>query len=207
MVNNPSGPDEWTAALGRDRVMLGFVFAAGKRDGSIIRAIRGGGLSTPFGEIDGIVTERLTRLVGIMRHAGFKARATTDISDWLATHAALVAPFAILTIKHDCHTYSLAKSREDLRLLADAMRETLSVLRSAGHRIVPRSTSLLGIFPRFLAVSFFRAFLSSKIAEIGGGWHCSQAPDEMYQIARELKVMTEKSGLPVPTLRQVLENV
>ena len=26
MVNNPSGPDEFTAALGKERVMLGFVF-------------------------------------------------------------------------------------------------------------------------------------------------------------------------------------
>jgi 2-dehydropantoate 2-reductase len=186
--------------------MLGFVFAAGKRDGNIIRAIRGGGLSTPFGEIDGMITERLTRLVAIMRQAGFKARATKDISDWLTTHAALVAPFAVLTIKHDCHTYALAKATEDLKALADAMRETLSVLRAVGHRIVPRSTALLGILPRFIMVAIFRAFLSSKIAEIGGGWHCAQAPDEMYQLARELKVMLEKSGLPVPALRRVLEN-
>lgn len=185
--------------------MLGFVFAAGKRDGNIIRAIRGGGLSTPFGEIDGAITERLGRLVGIMREAGFKARATTVMSDWLATHAALVAPFAVLTIKHDCHTYALAKSTDDLKVLVDAMRETLAVLRALGHRIVPRSTAIFGILPRFLVVWVFRVFLSSKIAEIGGGWHCSQASDEMYQLARELKVMVEKSKLPVLALRKVLE--
>ena len=39
MVNNPSGPEEFIRALGRERVMLGFVFGAGKRDGSVIRAI------------------------------------------------------------------------------------------------------------------------------------------------------------------------
>ena len=206
MVNNPSGPDEY-AAIGKERVMMGFVFGAGKRDGNIIRAIGGGGLSTPFGEMDGAITGRLMRLVGIMRQSGFKARATTDISDWLATHAALVAPFAVLAIKHDCHTYALARDTEDLELLADAMRETLLVLRAVGHRIVPRSTAILGILPRVVMVAVFRSFLSSKIAEIGGGWHCSQAPDEMCQLARELKVMQEKSGLPVPALKRVLENV
>ena len=64
MTNNLSGPEEPTRILGRDRVMMGFVFAGGKRDGSVIRAISGIGgswISTPFGEIDGRITPRLTR--------------------------------------------------------------------------------------------------------------------------------------------------
>jgi len=205
MLNNPSGPGDWISVLGKERVMLGFVFAGGKRDGSVIRAIRPGGLSTPFGEIDGAITERLTRLVSILCQAGFKARATRNMTDWLATHGALVAPFGVLTIKHDCHTCALARDTESLRLLADAMRETLAVLRALGHRIIPRSTAILEILPRVIVVMAFRSFLSSRVAEIGGGWHCSQAPDEIYQLARELKDMTERSGLPVPALRRVLE--
>ena len=43
MVNNPSGPELYTSALGQKRVMLGFVFAGGKRDGSVIHAIGGPG--------------------------------------------------------------------------------------------------------------------------------------------------------------------
>src|SRR5271157_5587381 len=60
MVNNPSGPDEFIRALGKERVLLGFVFGAGKRDGSVIRAISGiAWMTTPFGEIDGKITPRL----------------------------------------------------------------------------------------------------------------------------------------------------
>lgn len=96
MVNNPSGPDEFTEALGKGRVMLGFVFGAGKRDGSVIRAISGlAGIATPFGEIDGRITPRLRRLVGILCQAGLKSKTSTDISDYLATHAALVAPLHV----------------------------------------------------------------------------------------------------------------
>ena len=54
MLNNPSGPEEMTQALGRERVMLGFVFGAGRREGSVIHAIAGAGSSmgsTPFGEL------------------------------------------------------------------------------------------------------------------------------------------------------------
>ena len=50
MVNTASGPDEWIAALGAKRVMLGFAFAGGRREGSLIRAMRARWQRTPFGE-------------------------------------------------------------------------------------------------------------------------------------------------------------
>jgi 2-dehydropantoate 2-reductase len=204
MVNNPSGPEEFTRALGKERVMLGFVFGGGKRDGSVIRAITGlRGMTTPFGEIDGRTTPRLTRLVAILCRAGLKSKTSTDISDYLATHAAFVAPFAHLLMKHGCNTYALARSPAELRLLVDAWRETLDVLRATGFRIIPRSTNIIRIIPRFLLVAAFRVFLPTKSAEVGGGWHCSQAPDEMRQLGIELMALVEKSGLPAPALRKL----
>ncbi len=204
MVNNPSGPDEFTRALGKERVMLGFVFGGGKRDGSVIRAITGlRGMTTPFGEIDGRTTPRLTRLVAILCQAGLKSKTSTDISDYLATHAALVAPFAHLLTKHGCNTYDLARSPAELRLLVDALRETLDVLRATGFKIIPWRTNIVRIIPRFLLVAAFRAFLSTKLAEVGGGWHCSQAPDEMRQLGIELMALAERSRLPVPALRKL----
>ncbi len=204
MVNNPEGPAKFMEALGAERVMLGFVFGAGKREGDIIRAISPKGLATPFGELSGEKTARLWRLVEILRSAGLNARAETRMNDWLAAHAALVAPFAILLIKHGTDNYALAKSKEDLRALVEGMRETLAVLRALGHRIIPGSTNIIRIVPRFILVPLVRAFMSARIAEVGGAWHCSQAPDEMAELARELKSMVERSGLPVPTLRRIL---
>jgi len=206
MVNNPSGPDEFTGVLGKERVMLGFVFGAGKREGSVIRAISGVGgsrIATPFGEIDGRITPRLTRLVGILCQAGLKSKTSTDISDYLATHAANVALFAHLLIKHGCDTYALARSKADLRLLVDALREVLDVLRATGFKIIPSSANLVGIIPRFVLVAVLRPLLSTKFAEVGAGWHCSQAPDEMRQLGIELMALVEKSSLPVPAIRKL----
>lgn len=146
----------------------------------------------------------MTRLVSILNHAGLKARAIADMPDWLVTHAAMVAPLAMLLLKHGCDTYALARSREDMGRLADAMRETLAVLRANGRRIVPHRAVLLDVVPRFVVTRFFRALLSSRYGEIGAGWHCSQAPDEMFQLARELKDLVEQSCLPAPVLRQLL---
>ena len=204
MINNPSGPDEFTRVLGRERVMLGFVFGAGKRDGSVIRAIRGvRGIATPFGETDGRITPRLTRLVGILGEAGLKSRASTDISDELATHAALVAPLGHLLIQRGCDTYALARSSADLRLLVDAWRETLDVLLATGVKIIPSSTNIVRVIPRFLLVAALRPLFSTKFAQVGAGWHCSQAPDEMRQLGIELMALVERSSLPVPAIRKL----
>ena len=171
MVNNPSGPDEFTRGLGKERVMLGFVFGGGKRVGSVIRAISGlRGMATPFGEIDGRITPRLTRLVGILCQAGLKSKTSTDISDYLATHAALVAPVAHLLIKHGCDTYALARSNADLKLLVDALREIPGVLRATGFKIIPSSANLVRIIPRFVLVPLFVACfpLNSRKSALAG---------------------------------------
>jgi len=207
MVNTASGPDEWIAALGAKRVMLGFVFAGGRREGSLIRAMRARGHGTPFGEANGAITERLTKLVSILNRAGLKAKAIAEMPDWLVTHAAMVAPLGMFVLKHGCDTYALARSRKDMGMLTDAMRETLAVLRANGRRILPHSAVLLDVLPRIVVTSFFRALLSSRFGEIGAGWHCSQAPGEIFQLARELKDLVEQSCLPVPVLRQLLATV
>ena len=212
MVNNPSGPDEFTRVLGRERVMLGFVFGAGKRDGSVIRAMAGSTSSiagrlwpSPFGEVDGTITPRLTRLVDTFRQAGLPAGISQNMTDYLATHAALVAPMAYFAMQRGYDRVSLARyTSDDLGLLVDALREVLDVLPAVGIRVIPGSIAALKIVPRFLLVAGFRALLPSKFMEVGGLYHISQAPDEMRQLGIELMALVEKSGLPVPAIRKLL---
>ncbi len=82
MGNNLSGPDEFIKALGKERVMMGAVYAAGRREGSLIRAMVITSVAAPFGEIDGTITPRLGRLIGILRRAGFKAQSSTK--SWIS---------------------------------------------------------------------------------------------------------------------------
>jgi 2-dehydropantoate 2-reductase len=206
MINNPSGPAEYISALGQEQVMLGFVFGAGRREGNVIRAIipQGRWAVTPFGEIDGTITPRLTRLVAILRQAGFHAEASKVIADWLATHAALVVPFAMPLLKYELDIRALARSTVDLGRMVDGLRQTLDVLQAVGVRITPRSTAIIRFMPRFLWIALLRLALPSRFVEVGGVWHVSQAPDEMHQFATELQALVEKSGLPVPALRELL---
>lgn len=209
MVNNPSGPSVYVDALGKERVMLGFVFGAGRREGSVIRGIiptrsrsrRGG---TPFGEINGEITPRLTRLVAMLNQAGFRAELSRHIADWQATHAGPIACLALPIMKYNLDMKALAKSRSDLGLMVDAMRETLDVLQAVGYRITPGAVSLIRFIPRFLIVTILQKVLPSRLMEVGAVWHVSQAPDEILQLAAEVETLAEKSGLPVPSLRELL---
>ena len=186
--------------------MLGFVFGGGRREGGVIRGIvtPSRWAVTPFGEIDGSITPRLTRLVEIIRRAGFRAEPSRQITDWLTTHAAQVPCFAQMAIKHNLDMRSLAQSPRDVGLMVDAMRETLDVLEATGTHITPASSASIRTIPRFVMVGLLRLTLPSKFMTVGGVWHVSQAPDEMHQLAAELETLVVKSGLRVPALRKLL---
>ena len=207
MVNNPSGPDIFTDALGRERLLLGFVFGGGRREGSIIHGFIAGANpknGSPFGELDGSITPRLTRLVDIFNLAGLGARVSTEISDYLARHAAFVAPLAHMLIVHHCNNYAMARATADLALLVDALRETLDVLDAVGVKIAQdRMTGIVRHTPKFILVLAMRILLPTRYMKVGGAWHCMQAPDEMHQLGVELMALVEKSGLPAPALHKL----
>jgi 2-dehydropantoate 2-reductase len=208
MTNNLAGPGEIIRALGKQRPMMGFVFAGGKRDRDIIRAIGPPGLSllaSPFGELEGTITPRLKRLVRVFNRAGLKAQISTNIVDWLATHASGVAVIGPMVMKYHNDINALASSADDVRLTVVAMREALAVLKALGHKIVPASQRLLAVVPLFPMEFISRLFLKSGLGEVGGAWHVSQAPDEMRALAEDLRRMVITSGLPVPAIRKVLD--
>lgn len=204
MVNNVTGPDEWARALGPQRVMLGFVFGAGRREGDLIRAIQPKLARVPFGELDGAITPRLTQFVEFLSSAGLSSVASSRLRDWLTTHAAMVAPLAGLILKHGCDTSALARSPDDLALLARAMQQVGPVLRATGHQVVPATNAAIGWLPRWLLALVLRRMLASRLGEVGAGWHCSQAPDEMRELQGELLLLVDQSGLAVPELRRAL---
>jgi len=208
MNNNLNGPAEIVAALGPQRPMLGFVFAGGKRDGDIIRAIGPFDHSlmrTPFGEIDGTVTPRLKRLVALFNRAGLRAKVSTNVVDYLATHAAGVAAITPLAIKFRNDFKAAARSPGDLKLAAAAMRETIPVLKALGHKIVPAGQQILAIMPVFVLAFLLRLMCASKFGEVGAAWHAQQAPDELLALADDLRAVVIRSGIPAPAIRKVLD--
>jgi 2-dehydropantoate 2-reductase len=208
MNNNLNGPAEIVAALGPERPMLGFVFAGGKRDRDIIRAI--GPFEhwlarTPFGEIDGSITPRLKRLVNLLNEAGLRSALSTHIVDYLATHAAGVAAITPLALKFATADKSAPPSAHDVKLAAAAMRETIPVLKALGHKIVPGGLRILSVIPASLLAFLFRLLFNSRFFEVGGIYHAQQAPDELQALVDDLRAAVIRSGAPAPAIRELLD--
>jgi 2-dehydropantoate 2-reductase len=207
MGNNLSGPEELVKALGKERVMMGSVYAAGRRVGDVIHAIIIKTSASPFGEIDGTITPRLNQLINLLRVAGFKAKASFNIVDTQTTHAVGVALIGSLVMKHGGDVKDLARSKDDLMLFVKAWQEGYLVMHATGRQVIPSSEAYIGIIPDFVQVAVFRWLLNSKLGEVGLAWHVSQAPDEMEQLAHELQELVDQSGLAVPSIRKVLGQV
>ena len=208
MNNNLAGPGEIVAALGTQRPMFGFVFAGGKRDGEIIRAIGPFDHSlmrTPFGEIDGTITPRVKTLVDLLNRAGLRARVSSNVVDYLATHASGVAAFVPMVVKYRTDLRALARSSEELKLTAAAFRETFPVLKGLGHKVVPSGLQILAVTPVFVLAFLFRLLCNSKFGEVGAAWHAQQAPDELQALTDDLRAAVIRSGVPAPALRKVLD--
>ena len=205
MGNNLSGPEEFVRILGRERVMMGSVYAAGMRDGNVIRAMVVKSIAVPFGEIDGAITPRLKQLINILHQAGFKAEPATNIVDGQTTHAVGVALIGKLVLKHGGKVKALARSYGDLLLFTKARREAYVVLRTLGRKIIPWSEVVIGVIPGFVQVMGFRMLLNSRLGEVGLAWHLSQAQDEIQQLDMELQALVDQAGLPVPAIKKVLE--
>lgn len=207
MNNNLNGPAEIVAALGPQRPMLGFVFGGGKRDGDLILAIGPfdhGPMRTPFGEIDGTITPRLKRLVALLNRAGLRSSVSTQIVDYLATHAAGVAAITALGLKL-ANELAAAPSSGDLKLAAAAIRETHPVLKALGHKIVPAAQRIAAFTPVFVLAFLLRLLFNSKFGKVGGIYHAQQAPDELQALADDLRAAVIRSGVPAPAIRKLLD--
>ena len=100
---------------------------------------------------------------------------------------------------------ALARSPDELKLAASAMRETIPVLKALEHKIVPAGQQILAITPVFVLAWVLGRFCSSRTGEVGTAWHAQQAPDELLAVADDLRAAVIRSGVPAPSISRVLE--
>ena len=164
MLNWAAGPEPLAAAIGRERVLLGYATEAGTMDGEVVRH-RATSLLTrlvtmPFGEPDGSTTPRLERIVKTFRSAGINAKAELQMDAWLKTHAAFEVPLG-QAVKAAGGLETLAGNPDAIRNMIRLLRENLANMPT---RPVPRAFNLLRTMPEGVLVALFRGFLRSPAA-------------------------------------------
>lgn len=199
MSNNASGTASLEAAVGRERVLLGFPGAGGAKDGPVIRAttVSGSVQATTLGELSGQVTPRLQAIGDALSGAGFPIAYSPNMDAWLKTHAVLVCPIAA-AFYYAGDNYKLAAHREGLHLLVRAVREGLRALEILRIPIEPRKYAILKWLPSWLLVAVLQRSFATKRAETVMWRHASVARGEMELLGRDVRALLSRAGLPTP---------
>ena len=200
--NNAAGSDVYVQALGRERVLLGFVLAGGLRKGNVISYLArpNGSLPIVLGEIDGSLSPRLRKIAAAFKSAKLRVRLSANIDAWLKTHVALVSPLANAIYAAGGDTHRLAHTRDGIVMGIRAVREGFEVLSTLGIPITPFSLRVMMNLPEPLLIGRLCGLLDTKSAEIVMAGHANAARDEMCQLADEFKALIQLSGLSTPSI-------
>jgi 2-dehydropantoate 2-reductase len=202
MLNNSSGPEATIAALGRERVLVGFPGAGGTREGNIVRAtvLPGALQPTCLGELDGHSSLRVKEIAKTFRSAGFPTVIRRNMDAWLKTHAALVSPIANAIYMKSGNIHELAQDRDSVHLMLRAIREGFQVLHALDIPITPLQMRLLELIPNSLLLSLLQELLDTSYSELVIARHANAARDEMKQIADEFRQLIELSSIQTPSI-------
>lgn len=208
MVNRALGYEEYTAALGRERVLAGFPAAAGTLEDGVVRYYVPSGLarlaqSTTFGELDGSWSERVRQLALLFGRAGFPSAISGNMDAWQKSHVVVVGCIGAAIYLHAGSNYELARSKQGVRLMIDGIRQGFRVLRSLGYPVTPPKLCLLERMPVRILTPLFQRLLATELAEIVIAFHTRAAKDEMGALAEELQVLIERAGLPTPAIDEL----
>ncbi|HXD81187.1 MAG TPA: 2-dehydropantoate 2-reductase N-terminal domain-containing protein [Candidatus Acidoferrum sp.] len=188
LLNWAAGPEPLCAAIGRERVLLGFPTDAGTMDGEVVR-YRATSLMTrlvtmPIGEPDGRTTPRLERIVQTFRSAGINANVEPKMDAWLKTHTAFAVPLG-QAVYAAGGPGALAGDTDAIRDMIRLMRQNLEVMPT---RPVPSGFSALRILPEGVLVALFRRFLRSPTAAHSGLSNASPAESaELERLAQQMR--------------------
>ncbi|NMB88463.1 MAG: ketopantoate reductase family protein [Chloroflexi bacterium] len=203
MFNNAAGPDEMIRAVGRQRVLLGFPGAGGRREGGVVHYILADSQPTTLGELDGTATPRLAAITEAFERAGFPVEQCAHMDAWLKTHVAVVSPIANALYLAGGDNYRLARTPDGMVLLVRAIQEGFQVLRALGIPVVPSKYRWMAYIPEPLLVAILRRGFDTQRSELLMARHARAARDEMRALADEFQQLARRSGLATPAIDEL----
>jgi 2-dehydropantoate 2-reductase len=143
LQNCASGPANLIAALGRERVVLGFPGAGGAREDTRVQYRLIPQQKTTLGEVSGPVTPRLHRIASVLQAAGFQVALSRRMDAWLKTHAVFVTAIAGAIYLAGGTCANVSSGTDGVPRLVRAVRQGFHALRTAGVFIEPRKLAIL----------------------------------------------------------------
>ncbi|HEY0754131.1 MAG TPA: 2-dehydropantoate 2-reductase N-terminal domain-containing protein [Ktedonobacteraceae bacterium] len=203
LLNNPTGMRQFEQ-LDPQRAVPGFPAVGGAREGDVVHYITLRQVPTMLGEADGRVTPRLRQLAAVFKQAGFTVHLNPDMQMWLRTHA-IMDMGIIAAVMMTGGSAQLARSRHNVVMLVQAIREGLLALRALGTPLTPFYLTMLFLwFPRWLTVILLQSLLRTRLSVLGIDAHLGDDLEEIRQMAREIMAQLRSSPLTTPTLHRLM---
>ncbi|PDW01355.1 ketopantoate reductase family protein [Candidatus Viridilinea mediisalina] len=208
MMNSATGAAEVAAALGRERVMLGFPLPGGERDGHVIRIVPNRPKHPwvlPIGEVDGAESERLKQVAALLGSmAGYAVEMRSDMEAWLTSHVAIVGPaLSAVIYASGIDPQRMAHTPDALILAVRGLKEAIRALPMAGISPTPGIIWLIPFIPEPILVQILRSVLSRPELEASLRGHPAAARDEMQFLANEFLTLVKGAGAATPLLDQL----
>ncbi|SRR5579884_266128 len=199
--NNAAGPAAMIKALGRERVLLGFSGAGGRREGHRIDYLLIRQQPTTLGELDRRSTPRLEQIATAFKEAGFPMAVSSNIDAALKTHAVFITAIEAAICMAGGSNTELAQRRDLLALMVNAICEGFHILSMSAVPITPFKLRLLfSWMPRWFPIWYWQRALPSKLGEISLAAHANAAPLEIKQLIDEIRMLVRATSVPTPAM-------
>ena len=200
--NNVSGGRDLAVIVGYDRVLLGFLMAAGKLAGEV--AVVGNyfdGQISPsmIGELDGSVTSRLIEIAAIFENAGLPVEVSRKIESWLKCHAATIVPMAGAYFLAGNNLGRLASTPDAIVMMVRGIHEALQILHTYHIPFLPARLNLLYYLPEPFMVALTRKRLENPLIRYAFV-HADKSRPEISELGCELIQLARSAELVTPHL-------
>ncbi|MEK3913221.1 ketopantoate reductase family protein [Paenibacillus sp. FSL H7-0331] len=187
MTNNPIGFSSWLDIVG-DRLLPAFPGFGGQiKDGVLhARFLPKIIAATAFGEINGVVTERIENLAKLFKTAKLPYVIKKDMQAYLITHS--VSDIAMLSFLHSENKIIDKKTaRKTARKITVTLKAYLRAIQKAGVSIDPPMLKMVLKFPNLFLDLFFMTWLRTKmVRDMMLPDYANNANNEIVQLSNDL---------------------
>ncbi|MEK8130744.1 2-dehydropantoate 2-reductase N-terminal domain-containing protein [Paenibacillus filicis] len=189
MTSNSIGFSSWLDIVG-DRLLPAFPGFGGQiKDGVLHpRFLPKIIAATAFGEINGVVTERIENLAKLFKKAKLPYVIKKDMQAYLITHS--VSDIALMSFLHSENKIidkKTARTRKTARKITVTLKAYLRAIQKAGVSIDPPMLKIVLKFPNLFLDLFFMTWLRTKmVRDMMLPDYANNANHEIVQLSNDL---------------------
>lgn len=200
--NNWDCFDEIARYLKPEQYFFGFPFmVGGGRDADGIHCVISGMKysHTPIGEMNGVRTLRVQKIVQALEEAHLKPVLSRQILLWIITHYAAAAGLTAGILSAG-NAAKFVSDSTIIRTTIRAIREGFSICLKRGYDAKMEKANKLYQLPLFISVPIAKKIYSNEALQLMFDGHVNHSPEEVRQMIEDMIAYGIKYGIATPNV-------